>query len=280
MPETPDHVPFAVPPERGEATSCHYPRVSRLKAILWDVDGTLAETERDGHLVAMNAAFTELDIPWRWSEQRYGELLRVAGGFERLLFDMESQPLAPTSTDERNVLARRIHELKNRRYKERVETGALPLRPGVRELFDDCTASGVRMAIVTTTSLGNVAALLGSHLGPDWRTCFAAVVCAEDAPAKKPDPLAYRIALQRLRLRPGETVAIEDSPVGLAAAAAVGIPVVITRSRYFADDPVPGALAVGPMLGTRVGWSPELRALDEAGRVRLSDIEEWLQRSG
>ena len=69
-----------------------------LQAILWDVDGTLAETERDGHLVAFNAAFEELDIPWRWSEQRYGELLRVAGGFERLLFDMESQPLAPART--------------------------------------------------------------------------------------------------------------------------------------------------------------------------------------
>ncbi|MGL6222061.1 MAG: HAD-IA family hydrolase, partial [Steroidobacteraceae bacterium] len=178
------------------------------------------------------------------------------------------------------VLARRIHELKNRRYKERVESGALPLRPGVRELFDDCTASGVRMAIVTTTSQGNVDAVVGAHLGRDWRERFATVVGAEDAPAKKPDPLAYQIALERLHLRPAQAVAIEDSPVGLAAAAALGIPVVITRSRYFADDPVPGALAVGPMLGTRVGWSPELRALAEAGRVRLSDIEEWLQRSG
>jgi HAD superfamily hydrolase (TIGR01509 family) len=251
-----------------------------LRAILWDVDGTLAETERDGHLVAMNAAFTELDIPWRWSEQRYGELLRVAGGFERLLVDMDSQPLAPASTNDRSVLARRIHELKNRRYKERVESGELPLRPGVRELFDDCTANGVRMAIVTTTSQGNVDALLGAHLGPDWRERFAVVVCAEDAPAKKPDPLAYQIALERLQLRPAQAVAIEDSPVGLAAAAALGIPVVITRSRYFADDPVPGALAVGPMLGTRVGWSPALPAPDEDGRVRLSDIDEWRQRSG
>ena len=87
-----------------------------LQAILWDVDGTLAETERDGHLVAFNAAFDELDIPWRWTEQRYGELLRVAGGFERLLFDMESQPLAPVSQEERNVLARRIHAREARLY--------------------------------------------------------------------------------------------------------------------------------------------------------------------
>ena len=171
-----------------------------LEAILWDVDGTLAETERDGHLVAFNAAFEELDIPWRWSEQRYGELLRVAGGFERLLFDMESQPLAPVALEERSALARRIHALKNRRYVELVASGALPLRAGVRELFDECAAEGLRMAIVTTTSHSNVQALLAAQVGADWESRFAAVVCAEDAPVKKPDPQAYRLVLERLQL--------------------------------------------------------------------------------
>jgi len=244
-----------------------------LQAILWDVDGTLAETERDGHLVAMNAAFSELDIPWRWDERHYGELLRVAGGFERLLFDMESQPSAPASMDERRVLAQRIHLLKNHRYKERVESGALPLRPGVRELFDECAASGIRMAVVTTTSRGNVAALLGAHLGPHWLDRFAAVVCAEDAPVKKPDPQAYRLVLERLQLRGEQTAAVEDSAMGLAAATAVGIPVVITRSIYFSGDAVPGALAVGPSLGTRAGWSPGLDG--KPGRVGLTDIRQW-----
>jgi HAD superfamily hydrolase (TIGR01509 family) len=244
-----------------------------LQAILWDVDGTLAETERDGHLAAFNAAFEELDIPWRWDEQRYGELLRVAGGFERLLFDMESQPLAPSSLDERRALAQRIHLLKNERYGELVASGALPLRPGVRELFDDCVAAGVRMAIVTTTSQGNVAALLGTQLGAQWRERFAAVVCAEDAPLKKPDPQAYRLVLERLHTPAAATVAIEDSPAGLQAASAVGIPVVIARSRYFPDDPVPGALAVGPSLGMRAGWSPTLTG--SGGRVALADIRQW-----
>jgi HAD superfamily hydrolase (TIGR01509 family) len=249
-----------------------------LEAILWDVDGTLAETERDGHLVAFNAAFDELDIPWRWSEQRYGELLRVAGGFERLLFDMDSQPLAPPSMGARGVLAGRIHGLKNQRYAELVASGALPLRPGVRELFNDCAAAGVRMAIVTTTSRGNVAALLGAHLGPQWRERFATVVCAEDAPVKKPDPQAYRIVLERLHTPAAATVAIEDSPAGLQAASALQIPVVIARSRYFAHDPVPGALAVGLSLGTRSGWSPALA--DDADRVGLADIRSWLDRAG
>lgn len=250
-----------------------------IEAILWDVDGTLAETERDGHLVAMNAAFEELGVPWRWSVQRYGELLRVAGGYERQLFDMQTQPLAPREMAEREALARRVHVRKNQLYAQRVDSGALPLRPGVRELFDECTASGVRMGIVTTTSQGNVAALLRSHLGEDWRARFAAVVCAEDAPAKKPDPLAYRIALERLQLRGAQAVAIEDSAMGLAAANAVGIPVLITRSLYFADDAVPGALAVGPALGTREGWNPPLNPA-AAQRVTLSDIRAWLGRSG
>jgi HAD superfamily hydrolase (TIGR01509 family) len=253
--------------------------LNRLEAILWDVDGTLAETERDGHLVAMNATFSELGIPWRWSEQRYGELLRVAGGYERLLFDMQSQPRAPGLQDERIALARRIHGRKNERYTALVDRGALPLRPGVRELFDECTASGVKMAVVTTTSRGNVAALLRSHLGADWRSRFAAVVCAEDAPQKKPDPLAYRVALERLQLESSQVVAIEDSAMGLAAATAVGIPVVITRSLYFAEDAVPGALAVGPALGTREGWSPGLASAGR-DRVALSDIRHWLDRSG
>ncbi len=244
-----------------------------IEAILWDVDGTLAETERDGHLVAMNAAFSELDIQWRWDERRYGELLRVAGGFERLLFDMESQPLAPDSLEERSSLARRIHALKNRRYAELVARGALPLRAGVRELFDECAAEGVRMAIVTTTSRGNVEALLAAQVGADWESRFAAVVCAEDAPVKKPDPQAYRLVLERLQLRVEQSVAIEDSAMGLAAATAVGIPVVITRSIYFSDDPVSGALAVGPSLGTRAGWSPDLNG--KPGRVALADIRRW-----
>jgi HAD superfamily hydrolase (TIGR01509 family) len=249
-----------------------------LEAVLWDVDGTLAETERDGHLVAFNAAFAELDIPWRWDERRYGELLRVAGGYERLLFDMESQPLAPDSLEERIALARRIHALKNRRYAELVASGALPLRGGVRDLFDECAGDGMRMAIVTTTSRGNVEALLSAQVGAGWETRFAAVVCAEDAPMKKPDPQAYRLVLERLQLRAEQAVAIEDSAMGLAAARAVGLPVVIARSLYFSNDPVPGAIAVGPGLGTRVGWTPRLAG--DAGPVTLSDIRRWHETRG
>lgn len=244
-----------------------------LEAILWDVDGTLAETERDGHLVAMNAAFAELDVPWRWSAGRYRELLRIAGGFERLLHDFQSQPLVPKDAQARRDLASRIHRRKNQIYAERIASGAVTLRPGVRELMDDCAADGTRMAIVTTTSHGNLAALLDAQLGPDWAQRFAAIVCAEDAPLKKPDPQAYRLVLERLELPGSATVAIEDSPAGLASASAAGIPVVITRSEFFADAPVPGALAVGPGLGTVAGWNRKVT--DDAGRINLQVIRSW-----
>ena len=183
-----------------------------LKAILWDVDGTLAETERDGHLVAFNRAFEALAIPWRWSESRYGELLAVAGGRERLLYDLERQPLAPPDAGQRAALVERVHRLKNEYYAAIVAGGALPLRAGVAQLIADCAAAGVAMGIATTTSAANAAALLAAHLGAGWRSQFAAVVCAEQAPLKKPDPQVYLRALQTLDLTPEEVLAIEDSP--------------------------------------------------------------------
>jgi HAD superfamily hydrolase (TIGR01509 family) len=252
-----------------------------LRAILWDVDGTLAETERDGHLVAFNQAFEALGVPWRWSESRYGELLAVAGGRERLVHDLLSQPQAPTGDAQRAAFVDRIHRLKNELYARIVATGALPLRAGVAELFEECAAAGVRMAIVTTTSSANVAALLAARLGSDWRAKFAAVMCAEQAPRKKPDPQVYVLALQSLRLRPEETLAIEDSPAGVAAARTAQVSVVVARSSYFARVEVAGALAVGASLGSGAGWQPPATAPDQ--RIGLAQLSAWHQaadRSG
>lgn len=245
-----------------------------LKAILWDVDGTLAETERDGHLVAFNRAFEALAIPWRWSESRYGELLGVAGGRERLLYDLESQPLAPRDRAQRAALAERIHRLKNEYYAQIVAGGALPLRAGVVQLFADCAAAGVAMGIATTTSTANVGALLGAHLGDSWRSRFAAVVCAEQAPLKKPDPQVYRHALQTLGLAADEVLAIEDSPAGIAAARAAGIAVVVARSFYFADIDVSAALSAGPSLGSARDWKPQ-PGMASDDRIALSDLARW-----
>ena len=250
---------------------CSMPTV--LRALVWDVDGTLAETERDGHRVAFNAAFDALAVPWRWSEARYGQLLRVTGGVERLLHDMADQPDAPPSAQEREQLARRLHAEKNARYAQLVAAGGIALRGGVRELLDECTAAGLPMAIATTTSRSNVEALLSANLGARWRKRFACVVCAEDAQRKKPDPLAYRLALQGLGLREHEALAIEDSPAGVQASVSAGLPVVATRREYFADAPLPGALAVGPGLDRAEGWHPEASA--SSRRIGLAQLRCW-----
>lgn len=253
-----------------------------LKALLWDVDGTLAETERDGHRVAFNRAFEAMGLPWRWSEAHYGALLRITGGRERLLADMAQRADAPSLLDERDALARELHRRKNAAYAELVRAGALPLRPGVRELIEEAVAAGLLQAIVTTTSRANVQALLKRHFGGSPCGPFDLVLCGEDVAAKKPDPEVYLRALAALRLPPPEALAIEDSPGGVAAARAAEVPVLVARSEYFAHDTVDDAVAIGPGLHTRFGWEPPLRAAGAAAgaaaRVTLDDLRQWHAR--
>lgn len=212
-----------------------------LKALIWDVDGTLAETERDGHRVAFNRAFVECGLSWRWDVPEYGRLLRVAGGFERLLAYVTERDDVPLESALRERLARSIHACKNRHYGLLVGQGGLEPRPGVRRLIEQCLSERIVLAVATTTSRGNVEALFPHLFGTRWRELFRAVVCAEDAPRKKPDPLVYQLALARLGHASGEVLAMEDSPAGLAAARAAGVACLITRSSYFGDAEFTGA---------------------------------------
>lgn len=244
-----------------------------LQALLWDVDGTLAETERDGHRVAFNRAFQALGLPWHWDEARYGELLRVTGGRERILADMTTRADAPVVPTQRDTLARQLHRLKNEYYIAAVESGAIALRPGVRTIVEAAAERGWRQAIATTTSRVNVEALLSRHFGAGWQRAFTAVVCGEDVAQKKPAPEVYRRALDALRLKPQQTLAIEDSSAGAAAAFAAEVRVVVTRSAYFDADTFDGAVAVGPGLHTRRGWLPALPGHE--GPVSLDDLACW-----
>jgi len=214
-----------------------------LCALLWDVDGTVAETERDGHRVAFNQAFQEAGLAWGWSVQRYGELLSVTGGRERLLADMATRSDAPATAAEREALARRLHARKNAFYERLVEQGAIAARPGVLALMRDAAAAGLTQAIVTTTSRSNVNALMGRLLGLEWRVLFDAVVCGEDVGGKKPDPEAYHLALAHLSLRPEHTLAIEDSTPGAQAANAAGVPLLLRPSVYFPAERMPAGLS-------------------------------------
>lgn len=245
-----------------------------LAALLWDVDGTLAETERDGHRVAFNQAFEALGLPWRWSVERYGRLLRVTGGRERLVAAMAEESGAPATDAGRDALARELHQIKNRCYAQLVHEGAIALRPGVAELIDEARAHGLRQAIVTTTSRVNVEALLARHFGSRWTTLFETAVCGEDVRSKKPDPEAHRLALALLGVQAADALAIEDSGLGASAALVAGVPVLVTRSVYFAADRIEGAVAIGPGLHTRDGWIPS-PVSRPVGRTTLEDIARW-----
>jgi HAD superfamily hydrolase (TIGR01509 family) len=178
--------------------------------------------------------------------------------------------------DERSALVARLHQLKNARYAEILRDAAIPLRPGVLDLMQQCRERGVRMGIVTTTSRTNVDALLRIHLGAQWAEWFSVRVCGEDVQHKKPDPEVYVRALQGLGVGPLQAVAIEDSPGGVAAARAADIPVVVTLSAYFANATIEGAVAIGPGLHTRQGWRPDLgAAADDRRGVGLDDIASW-----
>lgn len=246
-----------------------------LEALLWDVDGTLAETERDGHRIAFNRTFEAFGFAWRWSEERYGELLRVTGGRERMLADFDEHEELPADLEEREALATRMHRQKNRFYAELVRDGGLPFRAGVIELMQDCLAAGVRMGITTTTSRANLEALMTLQLGERWQKDFETVVVGEHVRRKKPDPEVFELALAELGIDAGQAVAIEDSPAGVQAATTAGVPVIVTRSRYFAAAPMPGAIAVGDGLGSTAGWEPPPVNGQEDSRVTLEIIRGW-----
>lgn len=252
-----------------------------LRAILWDVDGTLAETERDGHRPAFNQAFESAGLPWRWGVERYGELLQITGGRERILHDLLTQPMAPPTAAGRESLARELHLHKNALYAQRTQSHPIPLRPGVLELLTECRDREIVQGIVTTTSRSNVDALLTPHLGRHWQAWFQIMVCGEDVNVKKPHPEAYELAAAQLKLSgisAIQSVAIEDSPNGIQAACGARIPVILTRSIYFESTSGEGAFASGQSLHERTGWTTQSK--DETcprtnDRVCLDDLVQW-----
>jgi HAD superfamily hydrolase (TIGR01509 family) len=213
-------------------------KIARAGALIFDVDGTLAETE-EVHRRAFNDAFAQAGLEWRWCRTVYKELLRVAGGKERIrAFD----DMRRTGTPLSDGTIAEIHRIKTERYAELIAAGGCALRPGVEALLADAQARGQRLAIATTTSRGNIDALLSAALGPDWACRFDAIVAGDEVAQKKPAPDVYLDVLARLAIPAPDCIAIEDSGNGLIAASRAGIPVLITRSVYFRDDDFSGAL--------------------------------------
>jgi HAD superfamily hydrolase (TIGR01509 family) len=214
--------------------------IRRAAALIFDVDGTLAETE-ELHRQAFNHAFVRHGLGWQWDRAVYKDLLRVTGGKERIRAFHTRLQVAPPLSDA-DIAA--LHRIKTAHYAELVETGCCPLRPGVTDLLIAAKARGQRLAIATTTSHGNIDALLSRALGPRWSVDFEAIVAGDDIRHKKPAPDVYLEILARLKLEPSDCLAIEDSANGLIAASRAKIPVLITRSMFFRDDDFSEARAV------------------------------------
>jgi HAD superfamily hydrolase (TIGR01509 family) len=220
-----------------------------LQALIFDVDGTLAETERDGHRLAFNAAFKEAGLPWHWDVALYGELLAVTGGKERMThFARQHAPELAARPDFAN-LVRKLHALKTDFYVQLVHAGRLPLRPGIGALLRAARAAGLRLAIATTTSPENVSALLRASLAPDAERWFEVIGAGDAVSAKKPAPDIYLWVLDRLGLPAAACLAIEDSVNGLRAARAAGLPTLVTEAQYTRDEDFLGALSILPDLG-------------------------------
>jgi HAD superfamily hydrolase (TIGR01509 family) len=215
-------------------------RIARAGSLIFDVDGTLAETESI-HRRAFNAAFLECGVEWYWDRCTYKKLLRVAGGKERLRTYARMQPPPRRLTDARFV---ELHQVKTRHYTRLIAQHTCRLRPGVEAFIDAAIARRQRLAIATTTTFSNVEDLLSRALGRHWRSLFAAVVAGDEVARKKPAPDVYLEVLARLGQSADGCLAVEDSANGLKAAASAGIAVLITRSEYFRDDDFSSALAV------------------------------------
>jgi HAD superfamily hydrolase (TIGR01509 family) len=207
-----------------------------VAALIFDVDGTLAETE-ELHRYAFNMAFAEAGLDWVWSENDYGELLKTTGGKERIAVHAASRGLEGFDP-------RPLHARKTEIYNQALKAGGLSLRPGVEALIGQARARGLSLAIATTTSRENILTLLDTTLGPQSRNWFKAICTGEDVAAKKPDPEVYHLALSALGHPATECLAFEDSRNGVLAARGAGLEVIVTPSLYSTGEDFSGASAV------------------------------------
>ena len=233
------------------------------EALIFDVDGTLADTEL-AHLAAFNQAFAQEGIGWQWDVPLYTQLLEVSGGKERMLHYWRQ--VRPDVTDLGNgvqATVARLHELKTAAYEQAVRDGAVQLRPGVLKLIEAAHAEGLRLAIATTTSAVNIVALLRRAIGPDWQRFFTVVEDASTAPRKKPDPMVYQQTLARLAVPAAACLAFEDSANGLMAARTAKLATIVTPNDFTAHHDFTGALRVLP---------------DLAG-VSVAQLREWHAQS-
>ncbi|MBC8058856.1 MAG: HAD-IA family hydrolase [Rhizobiales bacterium] len=239
-----------------------------IEALIFDVDGTMADTE-EAHRVAFNLAFERYRLGWVWQPSEYRELLKVTGGKERLASYIETLPIAAADRRRLSTMVPDIHAEKTRFYSSFVADGAVPLRDGVARLFDEALGAGCKLAIASTTTAVNIDALLQSTLGARGLDMFTVIACGDQVRAKKPAPDIYELALRGLDLLPEHAIAFEDSPNGLRSATAAGLRTVITPNFWTEGGDFSNASLLLPSLG-----DPANPLRGEPGRQLISAA--WL----
>lgn len=214
-----------------------------IKAIIFDVDGTLADTE-DGHRKSFNKAFAESGLDWNWDVALYDKLLKVTGGKERIKYFVDSFLTGFTKPDDYEGFVKNLHALKTLHYTNMLGEGRIPLRPGIKQLIHDARAAGIKLAIATTTTAENVTALLEMGLGKNWESYFAANGCGDIVPHKKPAPDIYYWVLEKMGLSAADCIALEDSENGLRSSLAAGIKTFVTINHYTREQNFEGAAGV------------------------------------
>ena len=241
----------------------------RLKALIFDVDGTLADTE-EAHRSAFNEAFLEAGLDWNWSKPKYAHLLSTTGGKERMAAHIASLPLDAGAKAALQERIPALHKAKTERYARMILEGQAPLRTGVVRLLDEAASRGVRVCIATTTTFANIEALLVTHLGKDALERFAVIGAGDQVARKKPAPDIYEWVLEQSQLAADECVAIEDSLNGLRAAKAAGLYTIVTPSYWTKTEDFAAADLVLPALVPKLG----IREIDDQLTMSRTLIED------
>ncbi len=220
-----------------------------LLALLFDVDGTLADTERDGHRPAFNQAFKDAGLDWVWDVALYGKLLAVTGGKERMKHYIDHFRPDYRKPDDFETLVADLHKTKTRHYTALAAQGGIPMRPGVKRLLNEARAAGLRLGIATTTTPENVTVLLEHSLGSGTQDWFEVIAAGDIVPSKKPAPDIYQYALEKMGLNPADCLAFEDSENGLRSSLGAGLKTLVTVNDYTLDHDFTGASVVLSDLG-------------------------------
>jgi HAD superfamily hydrolase (TIGR01509 family) len=237
--------------------------MSQIKAVFFDQDGVIIDTERDGHRVSFNMAFKEFGFSDEWSVDYYHELLQIAGGKERMKHHWKTKGFSkPLTEEEIDTLVKEMHKRKTALFVELIESGKLPLRPGIHRFMKEAMDAGLKIAVCTTSNEQAAKAITEKILS-DIK--FDLVLAGDVVSKKKPDPEIYNLALSQLELKPEEVFVVEDSKNGVAAAKAAGLKTIVTTNIYTEKEDVSAGDVIVSSLGDPDGEKAQIRKGHLAG---------------